>query len=150
MIDDPFYEVEDLPPVSLPPASSVRPILIIDSPEIPIVEGADSPCNTPTSTRSNRFSRRSEKGKKVSFTADTVIPKDNNIALSITRHAYTKELGYTKYTIEVSEQECSSVVFSSVFLLFIFAIYRGYLFLFFSLPPSSLLFFSSPICVRFF
>eukprot|EP01031_Cornospumella_fuschlensis_P030230 gene30230-36533_t len=41
----------------------------------------------------------SKRNKKVSFSADTALPRDDNIALSITKHAYTKELGYTQYTI---------------------------------------------------
>lgn len=41
-------------------------------------------------------------GKKVSFAADTILPKDDNFALSITKHLYTRELGYTQYHIQVT------------------------------------------------
>jgi hypothetical protein len=54
-----------------------------------------SPGNTPSS--------RSPlpKSKKVSFSADTIMPKEDNMALSITKHLYTRELGYTQYHIQV-------------------------------------------------
>lgn len=39
--------------------------------------------------------------KKVSFAAGTTLPKEDHLALSITKHLYTKELGYTQYHIQV-------------------------------------------------
>lgn len=39
--------------------------------------------------------------KKVSFAEGTIIPKEDHLALSITKHLYTKELGYTQYHIQM-------------------------------------------------
>jgi hypothetical protein len=39
--------------------------------------------------------------KSVTFSADTIVPREDNIALTIIRHLYTKELGYTQYHIQV-------------------------------------------------
>lgn len=41
------------------------------------------------------------KKKSVTFASDTYIPRGDNIALTIIRHLYTKELGYTQYHIQV-------------------------------------------------
>lgn len=48
--------------------------------------------------------------KSVHFSADTVVPREDNIALTIIRHMYTKELGYTQYHIQVT-------IFLNFFLL---------------------------------
>lgn len=87
-----LYLNEPLPPYSMP----IKPILVLDSPTIPRVttpKGSNSPSPKSEARRSN---------KKVSFAADTVMPRDDNLALSITKHAYTKDLGYTQYTVDVS------------------------------------------------
>lgn len=39
--------------------------------------------------------------RSVTFAADTTVPREDNIALTIIRHLYTKELGYTQYHIQV-------------------------------------------------
>lgn len=48
--------------------------------------------------------------KYVSFTLDTVFPGDHNIALSITKHLYTKEVGYTQYHIQMLHKGVSWTV----------------------------------------
>ena len=50
-------------------------------------------------------------GKKtVSFSADTIMPKEDNFALSITKHLYTRELGYTQYHIQVRSYRIVSAI----------------------------------------
>jgi hypothetical protein len=39
--------------------------------------------------------------KKVCFAEGTIEPRQDNVALSISRHTYSKELGYTQYFIQV-------------------------------------------------
>lgn len=56
---------------------------------------------------SSKSERNSEKCKKlvkkvVSFAVGTIEPRSDNIALSISKHTYVKELGYTQYYIQVS------------------------------------------------
>lgn len=75
----------------------------------PILLPENIPCSQlSTPSTDDKISPRSRRLKKVSFAADTLVPRENNLALSITKHAYTKELGYTQYTVDVS---LSSVLF---------------------------------------
>jgi hypothetical protein len=40
--------------------------------------------------------------KSVRFTTDTLVSRENTVALSIARHIFVKELGFTQYHIQVS------------------------------------------------
>lgn len=43
-----------------------------------------------------------KKKKRVQFSKDTIFHANDNIALSILKHSYSSELGYTQYYIQVS------------------------------------------------
>jgi hypothetical protein len=71
----------------------------------PVITGTSSSPPSPVRSGLTPVSsgmRRSKHNKRVSFTPDTHIPLDDNLALTITSHAYTKDLGYTQYNIDVS------------------------------------------------
>jgi hypothetical protein len=86
--------------------TAVAPIEEQDRPKIESLTPTDltSNSNSPSPLVSPSETKRRSGGKKVSFSADTFVPLDDNIALSITKHAYTKDLGCTQYSVDVSTQ----------------------------------------------
>lgn len=55
----------------------------------------------PSALSSPASSNRRSIKKTVTFSADTMLPREDHLALSITKHLYTRELGYTQYHIQV-------------------------------------------------
>eukprot|EP00599_Poterioochromonas_sp_BG-1_P006706 CAMPEP_0173145100 /NCGR_PEP_ID=MMETSP1105-20130129/7610_1 /TAXON_ID=2985 /ORGANISM="Ochromonas sp., Strain BG-1" /LENGTH=492 /DNA_ID=CAMNT_0014058873 /DNA_START=16 /DNA_END=1497 /DNA_ORIENTATION=- len=55
----------------------------------------------PSALSSPANSNRRSMKKSVTFSADTILPREDHLALSITKHLYTRELGFTQYHIQL-------------------------------------------------